>query len=187
MKPRSLTLLLLLVIASVATLYRFARLSPELPAPAPNAQDPVEARPITPDAPKDAAQPPTTNSSIPPTISAPAPKRQGRTFYGSLPDGVASLAELPMANTPTKDWLPTVKQRLRTQAGATLKELNITPEESYIIRDGNGGRFVERVRVKVESKDGRYTSFFAEVDSESGHVLKTWGAAIPERPATHRH
>jgi hypothetical protein len=75
---------------------------------------------------------------------------------------------------------------LRRIGGAKLKTLQVSPQESYIISDGDEGRMVERVIVKLESKDGEYTSFFAEVDSESGHVIKTWGVAIPEK-ARHRH
>ncbi len=46
--------------------------------------------------------------------------------------------------------------------------------------DGNEGRNVERVIVTVVAKDGRMTRFFAEVDSESGYVTKSWGATIHE-------
>jgi hypothetical protein len=91
-----------------------------------------------------------------------------------------------MANKPVKEWLPRLKVNLQKQGGDRLKELKIIPEESYVISDGGAGRYVERVTVKLTAKDGGYTSFFAEVDSETGYVLKTWGVAIQEK-TPHRH
>ncbi len=134
---------------------------PVLPAPIPKAQYPAKL--------------------------APAPIKKGnRSFYGSLPSQVETINELPIVNKPSVQWQKKLKENLTRLGGEKLKTMQITPQESYIILDGNNGRMVERVIVKLESKDGEYTSFFAEVDSESGHVLKTWGVAIPEK-ARHRH
>jgi len=113
----------------------------------------------------------------------PAPLRKGaRSFYGELPPGVESLSELVMVNRPSADWSAKLKQRLVRNGGAQLKEVEIQPQESYIVMDGVEGRNVERVVVSVQAHDGRMTRFFAEVDSETGHVTKSWGAVIHENP-----
>lgn len=85
-----------------------------------------------------------------------------------------------MANHPTPQWKARLEGHLKLAGGEDLKTLEVTPQESYIIRDGNEGRYVERVVVTVTAKDGRFTRFFAEVDSQSGHVTKSWGATIHE-------
>jgi hypothetical protein len=114
------------------------------------------------------------------TITNPPPKKAGRSFYGDLPEGVESLDELPMINKPSTQWRKLLHSQIQGTSGKALKELEIRPQESYIIMDNGEGRFVERVIMTVRAKDGRFTRFFAEVDSESGHVLKTWGAIIHE-------
>lgn len=117
----------------------------------------------------------------------PAPlKKDARPFYGSLPPGVRNIRELPMANKPSSVWRKKLETHLKRIAGPNLKTYSVTPEESYVIPDGPEGRYVERVSVQITGKKGEYTSFFAEVDSETGHVLKSWGAAIPEK-RRHRH
>lgn len=113
------------------------------------------------------------------TITAAPPKKAGRTIYGDLPEGV-TLDELPMVNRPSTQWRKLLHTQISRTSGKDLKELDIQPQESYIILDNGEGRFVERVVMTVRAKDGRFTRFFAEVDSESGHVLKTWGAIIHE-------
>ena len=120
-----------------------------------------------------------------PMIIAPPLKKGSRPFYGSLPQGITDIRKLPMANKPVKEWLPRLKVNLQKQGGDRLKELKVIPEESYVISDGGAGRYVERVTVKLTAKDGGYTSFFAEVDSETGYVLKTWGVAIQEKTPHH--
>lgn len=142
------------------------------------------------------APPPIVDVPMAPTPAAPAPepaqikaaplKLGARSYYGTLPEGVKDISSLPLSNRPTSKWLPNLKDHLRKQGGSRLVDLSVTPEESYVISDGGAGRFVERVTVKLKGKDGAYTSFFAEVDSETGYVLKTWGAAIQEKPR-HRH
>lgn len=118
---------------------------------------------------------------------APAPLKKGnRSFYGTLPPDVKDIQELIIVNKPSAQWQKKLEVNLKRLGGEKLKTLQVSPQESYIIPEGNEGRLVERVIVKLESKDGEYTSFFAEVDSESGHVIKTWGVAIPERNR-HRH
>lgn len=121
-----------------------------------------------------------------PMIIAPPLKKGSRPFYGALPQGITDIRKLPMANKPVKEWLARLKVNLEKQGGDRLKELKVIPEESYVISDAGAGRYVERVTVKLTAKDGAYTSFFAEVDSETGYVLKTWGVAIQEK-TPHRH
>jgi hypothetical protein len=120
-------------------------------------------------------------------VIAPAPLKKGaRSFYGQLPKGVRDIRQLRMVNKPSPTWRKKVESHLKRLGGQDLKTLELTPEESYIIPDGDAGRYVERVSVKLTSKKGDYTSFFAEVDAETGYVMKTWGAAIPER-TRHSH
>lgn len=119
------------------------------------------------------------------TLTPPPPKKAGRSFYGDLPEGVESLDELPMLNKPSTHWRTLLRSQIQRTSGKDLKELDIQPQESYIIMDNGEGRFVERVIMTVRAKDGRFTRFFAEVDSESGHVLKTWGAIIHEKSHIH--
>jgi hypothetical protein len=151
----------------------------------PPSTDPTPAAPpiIFSPPPTEPAKAPTPSAQAPaapavPTVSAPPQRKAGRPFYGDLPRGVGSLQALPMANRPSADWPKRVEDNLRRVGGGDLKTLEIAPQESYIILDGQEGRYVERVVVTVTSKDGRFTRFFAEVDSQSGHVTKTWGATI---------
>lgn len=133
-----------------------------------------------------AEPPPGLAASTPPATIGPAPIRKGqRAFYGELPPGVSDLKDLVMINRPSKDWPSKLRGILTKTGGDQLKELDVEPQESYIIMDGVEGRHVERVVVTVKNKDGRMTRFFAEVDSESGHVTKTWGATLHE--AKHSH
>ena len=126
-------------------------------------------------------------TSTPPAVLSPAPLKKGnRSFYGTLPPALKDIKDLRLVNKVSDQWQKKLEVNLRRLGGEKLKTLQVSPQESYIISDGDEGRMVERVIVKLESKDGEYTSFFAEVDSESGHVLKTWGVAIPEK-ARHRH
>lgn len=118
---------------------------------------------------------------------APAPIRRGnRYFYGELPPGVTNLSDLTMVNTPAPDWQKKLRSHLLRSSGDKLKRLELLPQESYIIMDGVEGRNVERVVVTVYAKDGRMNRFFAEVDSESGHVTKTWGGVIHENTQPHQ-
>jgi hypothetical protein len=124
---------------------------------------------------------------VPPAVLAPAPLKKGnRSFYGTLSPALKDINDLRLVNKVSDQWQKKLEVNLRRIGGAKLKTLQVSPQESYIISDGDEGRMVERVIVKLESKDGEYTSFFAEVDSESGHVIKTWGVAIPEK-SRHRH
>lgn len=110
-----------------------------------------------------------------------APQKKGnRVFYGELPKGVKSVKELTMVNSPSSQWRNRLETHLKRTGGEQLRELDVEPQESYIIMDGNEARNVERVIVTVIAKDGRMTRFFAEVDSESGYVTKSWGATIHE-------
>jgi hypothetical protein len=117
----------------------------------------------------------------------PAPLKKGtRPFYGPLPQGVQNIRELPMANKPSTVWRKKLETHIKRLGGQNLKSYSVTPEESYVVPDGQEGRYVERVVVTITGKKGEYTSFFAEVDSETGYVIKSWGAAIPEKRG-HRH
>lgn len=164
-------LITVIVFAGLVTFY-IARQPEEMKTPPPVVDVPMP----TPEAPV----------PEPAQIKAAPLKLGARSYYGSLPEGVKDISSLPLANRPTSKWLPQLKDHLRKQGGSRLVDLSVTPEESYVISDGGAGRFVERVTVKLKGKDGAYTSFFAEVDSETGYVLKTWGAAIQEKPR-HRH
>jgi|GEM_PF-3265646 len=120
-------------------------------------------------------------------VIAPAPLKKGtRPFYGTLPPGVQNIRELKMANKPSPEWRKKLSTHIKRIGGPNLKTYSVTPEESYVVSDGDAGRYVERVTVKITGKKGEYTSFFAEVDSETGYVIKSWGAAIPEK-RRHRH
>ncbi len=124
---------------------------------------------------------------MPPAVLSAAPLKKGnRSFYGTLPPALKDINDLRLVNKVSDQWQKKLEVNLRRIGGEKLKTLKVSPQESYIISDGDEGRMVERVIVKLESKNGEYTSFFAEVDSESGHVIKTWGVAIPEK-ARHRH
>ena len=120
------------------------------------------------------------------TMSSAPLKKGTRPFYGSLPQGVQNIRQLPMANKPSSVWRKKLETHIKKLGGANLKSYSVTPEESYVIPDGQEGRYVERVVVTITGKKGEYTSFFAEVDSETGYVIKSWGAAIPEKRG-HRH
>jgi hypothetical protein len=120
------------------------------------------------------------------TISAPPLQKGSRAFYGTLPEGIKDIRDLPMANKPSKEWRSHLNVHLKKIGGKRLKSAQVTPQESYIIPDGNAGRYVERVIIKIRGNEGEYTSFFAEVDSQTGYVLKSWGAAIHEKNRGHR-
>jgi hypothetical protein len=173
-KERIFTLILFVAVLIMGAVYVWQQRT--------TTEEPVVLQPTPP-----AVKPPVT--VVPPqqpTIIAPPLKKGSRPFYGSLPQGITDIRKLPMANRPVKEWLPRLKVNLQKQGGDRLKELKVIPEESYVISDGGAGRYVERVTVKLTAKDGGYTSFFAEVDSETGYVLKTWGVAIQEK-TPHRH
>lgn len=173
-KDRIFTLILAVAVFSMGAVYLWQQNKPS--------EEPVVLKPTPP-----VVKPPVAIvRPQPPTIIAPPLKKGSRPFYGSLPQGITDIRKLPMANKPVKEWLPRLKVNLQKQGGNRLKDLKIIPEESYVIPDGGAGRYVERVTVKLTAKDGGYTSFFAEVDSETGYVLKTWGVAIQEK-TPHRH
>lgn len=119
------------------------------------------------------------------TLSRPPLKIGPRSLYGDLPEGIKSVDALPLANKPGP-WKRALEAQIKRQGGKTLKSADIEHQESYIIIDGGAGRYVERVIVKVKGVKGETNSFFAEVDSETGYVMKTWGSIIQERP-THSH
>ncbi len=151
------------------------------PAPTATAPDPVPQ-----------TQAPTVSQPEPATkigdeVIQAAPLKKGtRPFYGSLPPGVQNIRQLKMANKPSPEWRKKLVTHIKRIGGPNLKSYSVTPEESYVVPDGDAGRYVERVTVKITGKKGEYTSFFAEVDSETGYVIKSWGAAIPEK-RSHRH
>ncbi len=169
-------LILGIVVTSIMLWQRRAPVAPEdivVPRSQPQAQAPVE----TPEAPIQRGDE---------TLS-PAPLKKGtRPFYGALPPGVQNIRQLKMANKPSPEWRKKLVTHIKRIGGANLKSYSVTPEESYVVPDGDAGRYVERVTVKITGKKGEYTSFFAEVDSETGYVIKSWGAAIPEKRG-HRH
>ncbi len=168
---------------ALALLWRQGGVVPSTPIPRPK-PTPREVAP-----PQEAPTRPTAEPvGAPPaaaTLSSAPPRKGTRSLYGDLPEGVQDLSELPMANTPSPDWLPRLESRLRQTGGKELAKLELVPQESYIIVEGGEGRNVERVVVTVRRHDGRFTRFFAEVDSESGHVLKSWGATIHESGPGH--
>jgi len=170
---------LIAVLLTAGVVHLLTRPAPEAP-PAPKAPQtaPTPQRP-TPDAPQVPAPADSKRDDI---IAPSLPKRDGRPFYGELPEGIKRLADLPMANRPSPRWRGNLESQIRRNGGTALSKMETKPQESYIIRDGEAGRYVERVVVTVHAKDGRFTRFFAEVDSESGHVLKTWGSVIHENP-----
>jgi hypothetical protein len=168
-------LILGIVIASVMLWFR--------PHPIPSVVEAPQTRPETQVVPETPEKPIKRGDE---TIG-PAPLKKGtRPFYGSLPQGVRSIRELPMANKPSTVWRKKLENHIKKLGGPTLKSYSVTPEESYVVPDGQEGRYVERVVVTITGKKGEYTSFFAEVDSETGYVIKSWGAAIPEKRG-HRH
>ena len=173
-KERIFSLILFVAVLVMGAVYLWQQNKPS--------DEPVILQPTPP-----AVKPPESIGKAPqPSIIAPPLKKGSRPFYGSLPQGITDIRKLPMANRPVKEWLPRLKVNLQKQGGDRLKELKVIPEESYVISDAGAGRYVERVTVKLRAKDGAYTSFFAEVDSETGYVLKTWGVAIQEK-TPHRH
>ncbi len=176
-KPRIVIVSSLMVFLTLVFVYiRLNKESDQKESPPPTASD-LTAK----------AKPQQTAPPILPPVLAPAPlKRGNRSFYGTLPPALKDIKDLKLVNKPSAQWQKKLEVNLRRLGGEKLKTLQVSPQESYIIPDGDEGRMVERVIVKLESKDGEYTSFFAEVDSESGHVIKTWGVAIPEK-ARHRH
>lgn len=167
------------VLLTAGVVHLLTRPTPETPTPA-----------VTPDTPSITTPPPGEAPGVPATavskrddVIAPSlPKRDGRPFYGVLPEGIKRLADLPMANRPSPRWRGNLESQIRRNGGTALSKMETKPDEAYIIRDGQVGRYVERVVVTVHAKDGRFTRFFAEVDSETGHVLKTWGTVIHENP-----
>ncbi len=179
MKRALWTLVAVLVTAGLVHLFTRPTPTPSQPLPDTPKLDPSTSTPAsTPTAPTV-----TTPADKSDDVIAPArPKRNGRPFYGVLPQGVKDLADLPMANRPSRVWRKNLTAQIVRNGGKDLASQETTPQESYIIRDGQMGRYVERVVVTVHAKDGRFTRFFAEVDSETGHVLKTWGTVIHENP-----
>jgi hypothetical protein len=145
---------------------------------APSAPSQQEALPSDP-GPSPVTTPPSPSAG--PAIQKAPLKKANRLYYGDLPEDVSSIDDLIIVNRYDPQWKKKMEVHIKRLGGDKLKDYSLTPQESYIIADSGGGRLVERVLVKLESKDGQYTSFFAEVDSESGYVLKTWGMAIPEK------
>lgn len=178
MNPRHLFRIILItgiVMASIMLWQRQQRPDPIPEAPRP--QIPAKTIPKSPEPPQQRGD----------ETIAPAPLKKGtRPFYGNLPEGVRNIRELPMANRPSPQWRKKLETHIKRIGGPNLKTYSVTPEESYVVPDGQEGRYVERVVVQITGKKGEYTSFFAEVDSETGHVIKSWGAAIPEK-RSHRH
>lgn len=162
----------------------------------PNRQQTPVTPPTTPESTVKSAPAP-TDSAFTPSLSADRPsdvdegtissaplKKGDRAIYGELPDGMTPQ-KLVMANTPKSDWPKFLRKNLVQSGGKQLKKIELEPQESYIIMEGAEGRYVERVIVSVTAHDGRQTRFFAEVDSETGYVMKSWGATIHER--RHQH
>lgn len=53
-------------------------------------------------------------------------------------------------------------------------KLFIKKEQSLIVFERGIARYTEKVLVKFQTKAGRHYSYNALVDSETGHIIKTW-------------
>ena len=148
---------------------------------APVVEVPIITSPASPESDSQGISPSPNNDR--PTLAPAPPKLGPRTFYGELPPNVRKVKDLVMVNTPSPEWQSRLRAHLVRSGGEQLKSVELEPQESYIIMEGVEARNVERVVVTVRAKDGRMTRFFAEVDSESGHVTKSWGGTIHEKTA----
>jgi hypothetical protein len=119
----------------------------------------------------------------PASVYKPLPANQ-RPLHGVLARGV-DPGQVKQLNRPQESFLSGTKKYLENAGGDQLSQVEIEPHSSYTIVEGDGLRHVEKVAISAWRKDGRLTRFFAEVDSESGFVLKTWGHLV--REPVHRH
>lgn len=89
-----------------------------------------------------------------------------------LPDQ-ASLKDLEVKNEVHKEWRKRMATNLMRFQDEETKLL-VNKLESMVILDKGKGLNVEKVHVKYITKSGRHYGFHALVNSETGHVIRTW-------------
>lgn len=103
---------------------------------------------------------------------------KNRVVYGNLPKNKKSFEELDSFNTPSTVWRERLTQVIEKQLNFT-GALTIKPLESYALVKNEKIHYVESVLIKVKNDD-QYAAYRAEVDSQTGEVLKTWDHSIYE-------
>lgn len=113
----------------------------------------------------------------PPGLKA-LPKIHNRVVYGRLPENLKSYEDLPLSNTPSPKWQSLLSDNLLRLSGGIHKSITVRPQESYILTEQGKGRNVESVIISVKDPKGRVSNYHAEVDSQTGEVLKTWDHTV---------
>jgi hypothetical protein len=90
------------------------------------------------------------------------------------------LKTIKFVNKENPKWQKELHQNLMRFAEDVYKEVVIYPEHSYVLYEDKVARYVENVRIKITKKDGKQSSYNAQVDSMTGEVLKTWNRTIHE-------
>lgn len=110
---------------------------------------------------------PEANSSVP--ASSPIKTPSART-----------PASVGYVNQPSPDWEEKLTTSFKEQGGATLKEIKIVKERSFVWKRDDLPLHVNSVIVSLTTKEDVQTSFKALVDSQTGKVLETWDRSISD-------
>lgn len=86
---------------------------------------------------------------------------------------------LEMINTPNKNWKEFLGNELIRFQNEETKVM-IKKEHSIIKIQNTKGQYLEQVMITYLLKNGRFNSFRALIDSETGSVLETWDKTIHE-------
>jgi hypothetical protein len=81
-------------------------------------------------------------------------------------------------NYVSDKWEENLEKVLRTQAGDSLRSLEIKKVDSFIWNQDNLALHVESVIITVKNKKNHETSFRALVDAQTGKILKTWDQPV---------
>jgi hypothetical protein len=115
-----------------------------------------------------AAKLPQTKKSRSPASIKAVNKREPFLFPGQkMPKNIT------YKNKIKADWkekmAPTLMRFLNPNTKLFVKE-----EKSIVILERDQARYAEKVLIKFQTKTGRHYSYNALVDSETGHIIKTW-------------
>lgn len=106
-------------------------------------------------------------------------KIKGKRVVGLKPGNEKEqIANMKVANSPSNSWEAPLKETLRHQAGANLKEISLNKVDSFVWAQDGIALFVESVIVTLKNKKNETTSFRILVDAQNGKILKNWDQPV---------
>lgn len=88
------------------------------------------------------------------------------------------MEKLKVANSPSAEWEPALKETLRHQAGNNLKDISLNKVDSFVWAQDGVALFVESVIVTLKNKKNETTTFRVLVDAQNGKILKNWDQPV---------